>query len=516
MDDNLPRLPDHAGATSHPAPVLPLPLQDGSNHVTSPGLPPPSPTPQWTTPATGQPPLAPVAPQWAAPALGLPQAAAATPSWIAPAVGPEIAWSPRPTAANSLPATASSTLHPPIGVSDPLTSPPHHPQPTSQHQPTHTVSAPMPPGPPSMWSPGAESDWAQTNVPEQVVPRPVTKPSRRPFVLIASMAAVVAIAVGGFFVLLSRNDDQLVDDSASVVSDPESEVESEVSFAAASASAASAASLTVDMTLESPEGPIAAAMVVDRASERISMDVDLSRLEVEDADFFAAMPDAYRMIVDQSTSTAYIESSAFGELVPQAEQTAWFELSMNDNSEFESFDSTFPNPFDINAAFVDAESVDLGVELIDGEELTHFNVPAITPVGDEVGVAEIEYDVWVSKDNEIRRIAYDYLEDDESLPLLMVVKYSDEAVDISLPDPSDVTSLDDLFEMEFDEAEFGPTDTTWIDEDGSTSVELTEPTSTTLAPITTELTLDTVPPTAPVEIAPVTTIAAPPSTVLAE
>lgn len=264
-----------------------------------------------------------------------------------------------------------------------------------------------------------------------------------------ALVAVVAVGVGGFFVMRGDETPELVEDSREVVPDTTPDDTADYSFAAATANALAAASMRMEIVISSSEGPATATLTVDRASARMSVDLDLSQVEPDD-DAEIPVPDSYSMIIDERTSAVYVGSEVFGGLIPI--ETTWLRLP-DDDGDLDDIEDVFSNPFDIATAFGDAEPIEVGTEFIDGEELAHFRVTveeidAESAWGGSFDGQAVTYDVWVSADDQIRRVAYEAEQDGELARFDMTMHLSADSVDIDLPDPADVTDFSDLWDFE--------------------------------------------------------------------
>ena len=57
---------------------------------------------------------------------------------------------------------------------------------------------------------------------------------------------------------------------------------------------------------------------------------------------------------------------------------------------------------------------------------------------------EVVYDVWVSEDNTIRRVGLDLVVADQANGFDMWIEVSPDSVEIPLPEPSEVTDIEEL------------------------------------------------------------------------
>ncbi len=125
--------------------------------------------------------------------------------------------------------------------------------------------------------------------------------------------------------------------------------------------------------------------------------------------------------------------------------------------------------------FGEVEPIHHGLETIDGEPLRHVQIPVsvadmladpggiddFTDLNDLPGIGELDevvFDVWVSEDNSIRRISLDLVVAGEPNGFDMWVVISPGPTEIPLPEPSEVTDLEELFGTWNTEFENAPTD----------------------------------------------------------
>jgi len=305
--------------------------------------------------------------------------------------------------------------------------------------------------------------------------QPAPAPKRTKGLLIGGLAAVtVAGVAAAAFVLTSGSpDDEIGDDVIEVVTEREESSES-FSFAAAATNAQQAASVSFDMSIDSPDGLMTMTAAVDRATGRMSMDIDTSQLVVDE--FGVEGGDSMAMILDEQNGVAYIGGDFYDSIF--AVDTTWLSMELDEAvSDTSTFDEIFTNPLDMTRVFGDLQPVDLGPETVDGESLHHYRVvvdaaavanqPNLGDLTDEFGnIDEVAYDVWVSEDNQIRRIVFDVDDNGDLLGLDMWIDISPSPVDITLPDPSEVTSFEELLSqwtVEPDLEQVEPTDEITVD-----------------------------------------------------
>lgn len=272
--------------------------------------------------------------------------------------------------------------------------------------------------------------------------------------VLLALVAVLAVGIGAFVMTRGGSDDTLSEDTSAVVTDPQPDDTADYSFSTAATNALAAQSMQVDMSVETPDGAMSALMLVDRTTQRMSLEIDMSDMEAG-GDFDMPLPDSYSMIIDDHTSTIYFSSDVFGDFF--SIDTPWVVMAADDENSDDTLDEFFSNPFDVAGYFGSADPTDLGLEVIDGEELNHFRttvrlsdlVAGDLATADEAGPSDdIVYDVWVTKDNELRRLAFDVEDSGESGRVVMTMHMSPDSVDIVIPDPSEVTDLESAFDIQ--------------------------------------------------------------------
>ena len=274
-------------------------------------------------------------------------------------------------------------------------------------------------------------------------------PKRTKRVLIGGLAALTAVSVaaGGFLITRGSGGDEIVDESIEVITDADRSNEA-FSFAAATADITTARSVTVDMTMTMAGETTTMVMTVDRDTRRMLMDVDVSEMSSTEVGFDGSI----EMIVDEGNGIAYFSGEGYEAFL--GADAEWLSMDVAEfGDDASSIDDLMTDPLSITGWFEDLEPVDLGTEIIDGESLQHYQVtvdPATLAPGeapDEVldGTdALITFDVWVSQDNQIRRITYGVDELDDVVTIDMRIVTSPDPVEIALPDPSEVLNLDEL------------------------------------------------------------------------
>lgn len=277
--------------------------------------------------------------------------------------------------------------------------------------------------------------------------------NKTPFIVVGAILAVVVV-VGVIVALVS--DASTTDES--------------YSLDAALDNAAEASSVEYVLTLVVGEET-----VVEVAG---AVDGDVVRLELDLGDLLGADPvgSTVEVIVDTAEGVVYI---AADELIPSTPldilipDFGWIALDVGEldsggsDDGLQIEDALFGNPLIIIDA-VDAdpsEATDLGAETIDGVETRHYQFTAdvaasielpdeLTALADQFGfdlqipegsLGEVTYDVWVTEDNQVRRVAVAFEVAGERLSLQLDIVSIGEDVDVEVPSGDDVFDVSGLF-----------------------------------------------------------------------
>jgi hypothetical protein len=327
-----------------------------------------------------------------------------------------------------------------------------------------TAPTSIPQGPPSVWAQTAATDFAQAPVSLDFSPAmPTAKKSRVSLMVLVALIVVAAIGIGGMLTMRSGGDDRLTDDSIEVVADPQPDESADYSFSAAAANAQQAASMHIDVvTTSTAHGDSTLSVDIDRASRRMKVEFRLSEFWSGEDGVDATEVDQDEMataIVDESTDTMYLTSNIYGSFL--STDKAWIGITeAYDDEDGNSINEILADPLDVMTLFGDITPIDMGRDTIDDEELRHFQFPVtaaealaedelyfedLFETGESIEPTDLVYDVWVTKENEVRRIALDTAADDGGvLTFVMTITASIDAIDIALPDPTDVVSDDEL------------------------------------------------------------------------
>jgi hypothetical protein len=286
----------------------------------------------------------------------------------------------------------------------------------------------------------------------EVEPLPATASGggRRSFVIVAAILAVIALGVGAFVAITGGRSDADVAEPYSLIAAAESTISARTVDFDLTVSAAGVEGLTVSGA-------------VDNDSRLVSVTTDLSSL--------LALGDAslpfdgteITVLVDASNGVVYLDAAALGGFLPG--DAAWVSIDLSTLAEQsgQSLDDLLGefalDPTDIARTLLDAGSAtEVGVDRIDGVDVQHYRVDvdvaaalADLPqadVGPALGDIElpdtVAYDVWVTADNQLRRVTFDIDVAGQSIGMQLDMTTSGEPLDVQLPDPSEVVDLTGL------------------------------------------------------------------------
>jgi hypothetical protein len=276
---------------------------------------------------------------------------------------------------------------------------------------------------------------------------------RRPFVLAAALLAVVALGIGAFVALAGGRSDNDVAEPYSLIAAAEGTV--------------AARSIQFDVTMSvSDLADITVSGAVDNDSDLVSVTTDLSSLlPVGDA----SMPlgdGAMTVLLDGANGVMYLDAAALGGFLPDG--AAWVSIDLATLAErsgqsLDDLQGEFGfDPSDIAASLLATEgAVEIGAETIDGVETRRYEVTvdiaaaiAALPqadLDDALGGLEVPdvdvpdtlvYDVWVTADNGLRRVAFDTEIAGQTIAMQLDMTTSDEPLGLEVPtDAFDLTGL---------------------------------------------------------------------------
>lgn len=315
-----------------------------------------------------------------------------------------------------------------------------------------TAPAPTPLVPPAPMVPEASPTSGGMPAGHTVVPEPVApKRSGRTWALLVAVVAVLVAGVGAFFLLSGGGDGGDADGAVDGA---------QYSLAAAAQQAAEARTVTFDMEMEAgPLGALTMTGAADRDAQLMTMSMDMG-------DVMGIGEGSVEMILDVAGGVMYMSADGFGDMMPV--QAEWFSIDlatmaeMNGQSLDDLRDEFAFDPTASAALLLGEDAVELGIEEIDGEQVKHYQVTvdlaaalAATPqaqqqldesglgLGDELPET-IVYDVWVTGDNRLRRMAFELPVMGEELRTRMDFRSVDEPLEVEIPDASDVVDLTEM------------------------------------------------------------------------
>jgi len=270
---------------------------------------------------------------------------------------------------------------------------------------------------------------------------------RHPFALAAAVVAVVALGIGAFVALTGSS-------SGADVAEP-------YSLQAAAESAVAARTIEFDLSVSASDlGEVMVSGAVDNETNVVSITTDLSSL-LALGDMPLPLGDGeMTVLVDGSSGVVYLDASVLGGFLSQG--AAWVSIDLGALAEQsgESLDDLAGelalDPTDIARSLLDTENAtEVGVETIDGVEAKHYEVSvdvaamlATVPQADiDPALADIElpdtivYDVWVTADNQLRRVSFDTDIAGQSIALQLDLTTSGDALGVELPAASEVFDL---------------------------------------------------------------------------
>lgn len=277
---------------------------------------------------------------------------------------------------------------------------------------------------------------------------------RRSWVLAAAgVVAAVALGVGAFVGLNASASDDGVAEPYSLIAAAERTVDARTVEFDLSVSASDLVDVTV-------------AGAVDNDTDLVSVTTDLSSL-LALGDTPVPLGDGeITVLLDAANGVVYLDAGVLGGFLPDGAAWVSIDLGMLADQTGQSLDDledelTF-DPSDIADSLLDADSaVEVGTETIDGVELRRYEVTvdiaaviAAVPQAElddvlgDLDVPEIDvpdtlvYDVWVTADNDLRRVAFDTELGGQTIAMQLDITASDEPLDIEVPtDALDLTDL---------------------------------------------------------------------------
>ncbi len=358
----------------------------------------------------------------AAPPSSFDAPAAAALDWSAPSAAPVDTMPPAPLFATEL---ESRLREIPL-----LTLAGGSPKPTT----------PMPIGAPFAPPSNAGAQWPQTpllgEVPLAPSPKAAKKKRGRRLAGLFAAVAVVAGSAGAAWMIRGG-------ESADAYS---------LSHSAESAQNVKGAAL--EMTIKyGDQVSTTASAVIDGTTGRMKMTADYSTISGQSG------VGEVEMYIDLQNKTMYYNAEQMG---LSGVTTEYVSLSLTDvaadsGSTVAIDPAKGANPLDVAPLLAVAESVeDLGFEQVNGEKVKHYEVTldqaAALGVSEEskseVGDAVLDvvvYDVYVSEDNQLRRMVYDYTIAGQTIGFDVLVTALSEAPEIVLPTSEQTTDMTEFF-----------------------------------------------------------------------
>jgi len=275
----------------------------------------------------------------------------------------------------------------------------------------------------------------------------------RPFALAAALVAVVALGIGAFVALAGGG-------SGTDVAEP-------FSLIAAAERTAGAGSVEFDLTVSASDlADVTVSGAVDNDAGLVSVTTDLSSLLALGDTPMPLGDGAMTVLLDGANGVLYLDASALGGFLPDG--AAWVSIDLARLAEqsgqpLDDLQGEFAlDPSDIAQSLLDADNaVEVGVDTLDGVEAQRYQVTvdiaaaiAALPQADlddalgglEVPDAELPdtlvYDVWVTADNDLRRVAFDTEIAGQTIVMQLDMTVSDEPLGLEVPtDAFDLTGL---------------------------------------------------------------------------
>lgn len=265
-----------------------------------------------------------------------------------------------------------------------------------------------------------------------------SEPRRRRHVGLVALGVVGLAAAATTGVVVTRDDQA---DAATY------------SLTAAAAQAQGATTVSYSMTMEMGD--------VANVSADVSMDLD-RHLMAMTMEMDQMLDEPIQAVFDLNTGVMYMGAAQFANMGAPIGDAEWIEFDVQDATGVDMsdmIDQVGDNPLDAAAMFDAAQHVeDLGFDEVRGEKVKHYSIEIDTATALEaqpklrdrletLGAdmpATIVYDAYVNEDNEIARLSYGVEMMGQTTTMDMVVTGVGDEVNIELPDPQTVISLDDM------------------------------------------------------------------------
>jgi hypothetical protein len=264
-------------------------------------------------------------------------------------------------------------------------------------------------------------------------------PARSRTGLIAAVAVLVVAALGVGAFLLLRGDDS-------------------VAFAldVAAQRTADAPGLTTHIETTALSQTITIDGTVDNETKLVEMKMDVGAMLGTDS--------AIKAVVDPANKVMFMGTEGFGEAIQSFTDKKWVKIDQSaladagqDSAIFDQLGSA--GQIDVQALLGGAtKTTDLGLTTFEDEQVRHYEV--VVAVKDVKGLGdilkgqaagldavlpdEITYDMYVTKDNELRRIVYDVDLGVAKVSVDLTQHLLDAAPKIELPPDDEVIDISDL------------------------------------------------------------------------
>ncbi len=285
---------------------------------------------------------------------------------------------------------------------------------------------------------------------------PTTAPApggrRRPVALIVAVVAMMALGIGAVVALAGSGSDGGAD-----VAEP-------YSLIAAAESTITARTIEFDLTVSASDlAEVTVSGAVDNDSQLVSITTDLSSLlALGDVPLPLGGGDM-TVLVDGATGVVYLDASALGGFLPDS--AGWVSIDLGALAEqsgqaLDELQGEFAfDPGDIARSLLDTDNAtEIGVETIDGVEVKHYEVSvdiaaalAAVPQAElDPAIADIDlpdtvtYDVWVTADNQLRRVSFGTEIAGQTIGMQLDMTTSDQPLGVELPADSEVFDLTGL------------------------------------------------------------------------
>ncbi len=305
-----------------------------------------------------------------------------------------------------------------------------------------------PTGPPVAGSPA--SALPETELVATAAPSP--RGRRRAFSLVAAVGAVLALGLAALVAFATGGSDDGAD-----VAEP-------YSLIAAAENTIAARTVEFDLTVSASDlADIEVSGAVDNQSQLMSVTTDLSSLLALGDTPIPFGGGVMTVLVDGSTGVIYLDASSLGGFLPDS--AGWVSIDLGTLAEqsgraLDDLPDEFAlDPSDIARSLLDTEdATEVGVDTIDGVEVKHYEVSvdiadalAAVPQAElDPAIGDIElpdtvtYDVWITADNQLRRVSFGTEIVGQTIGMQLDMTTSDESIGVELPADGDVVDLTGL------------------------------------------------------------------------